>query len=163
MFQIQAYPENRKEAYDLLLQQANALFADVNNNIANYANASALLAGFLHNINWVGFYLVHQGELVLGPFQGKPACVKIAFGKGVCGSAYQTQSTIVVPDVHTFPGHIACDEASQSEIVIPIVIHGEVVGVLDIDAPIKHRFDDIDQRHLELFIEVLQQHLIAEH
>jgi len=123
--------------------------------LANLANASGLLSGALKRINWCGFYLVRSGELVLGPFQGKPACVRIAMGKGVCGTAAQRRETFVVPDVAAFPGHIACDEASRSEIVVPILQGGTLRGVLDVDSPEKDRFDAEDRAGLEEFVRVL--------
>jgi L-methionine (R)-S-oxide reductase len=123
--------------------------------VANLANASALLAASLPNINWCGFYLLRGGDLVLGPFQGKPACVRIALGKGVCGTSAARRETLVVPDVNAFPGHIACDAASRSEIVIPIVVEGRLVGVLDVDAPETNRFDDEDRAGLEAFVGTL--------
>ena len=123
--------------------------------LANLANASALLSGALAGINWCGFYLLRGEELVLGPFQGKPACVRIALGKGVCGTAAARRQTVVVPDVLAFPGHIACDEASRSEIVVPILVDGALVGVLDVDAPEKERFDDADRAGLEAFVAAL--------
>lgn len=123
--------------------------------LANLANAAALLAGALERINWCGFYLLRGDELVLGPFQGKPACVRIALGKGVCGAAAARRETLVVPDVHAFPGHIACDAASRSEIVVPIVVDGALRGVLDVDAPETDRFDAEDRAGLEAFVEAL--------
>ena len=123
--------------------------------LANLANAAALLAGSLEDINWCGFYLVRDGELVLGPFQGKPACVRIAFGKGVCGTAAANSETLVVPDVQAFPGHIACDEASRSEIVVPVLAGGALRGVLDVDAPKTNRFDAEDRAGLEAFVAAL--------
>ncbi len=123
--------------------------------LANLANAAALLSGALERINWCGFYLVREGELVLGPFQGKPACVRIALGKGVCGTAAARRETLVVPDVHAFPGHIACDAASRSEIVVPIVVDGQLRGVLDVDAPETDRFDAEDRAGLEAFVAAL--------
>lgn len=120
--------------------------------LANLANASALLAHQLEQINWAGFYLVRQGELVLGPFQGKPACTHIGLGAGVCGKAAADRQTLVVPDVHEFPGHIACDSASASEIVVPLIAaDGRLLAVLDIDSPIKARFDQADAIGLERF------------
>jgi L-methionine (R)-S-oxide reductase len=118
-----------------------------------------LLGSFLQDINWVGFYLYENGQLWLGPFQGLPACTQIPMGKGVCGSAAQQRKTIVVPNVHEFPGHIACDAASKSEIVIPIVVNGELYGVLDIDSPIESRFDDVDREYLEKFVYALASFL----
>ncbi|MGM0601810.1 MAG: GAF domain-containing protein [Bacillota bacterium] len=123
--------------------------------LANLANSSALLFQFLDNINWAGYYIWKNGELVLGPFQGKPACVRIEAGRGVCGTAYQEKESIVVDDVHKFPGHIACDAASQSEIVVPVIVAGEVIAVLDIDSPITGRFNEIDREYLEKFVEIL--------
>jgi L-methionine (R)-S-oxide reductase len=123
--------------------------------LANLANASALLSGALDRINWAGFYLRRGEELVLGPFQGKPACVRIPLGRGVCGSAAARLETLVVPDVRAFPGHIACDDASRSEIVVPIVAGGRLRGVLDVDAPETDRFDDADRQGLELFVRTL--------
>ncbi|MGR4029851.1 GAF domain-containing protein, partial [Bacillus sp. ZZQ-131] len=122
-------------------------------------NASALLNQFLDRVNWVGFYVTEGNQLVLGPFQGMPACVRIPFGRGVCGVAAETKTTQLVADVHQFPGHIACDSASNSEIVVPIVKEGAVIGVLDIDSPEKNRFDELDQRYLEKFVETLLKHM----
>ena len=123
--------------------------------IANLANAAGLLFEALPRINWCGFYLLRSGELVLGPFQGKPACVRIALGAGVCGTAARRRETLVVPDVEAFPGHIACDAASRSEIVVPILAKGELRGVLDVDAPETNRFDAEDRSGLEEFVRVL--------
>ncbi|MCM3250604.1 GAF domain-containing protein [Priestia aryabhattai] len=141
------------------MKQLRALLEGESNTIANLANASALLNQFLNEVNWVGFYLMEDGELVLGPFQGLPACVRIPLGKGVCGTAAQNQKTERIEDVHAFPGHIACDAASQSEIVVPIVRDGQLLGVLDIDSPIKNRFDEIDQQYLEEFVKELTSFL----
>ncbi|NBW82154.1 GAF domain-containing protein [bacterium] len=123
--------------------------------IANLANASALLFSTLPQINWSGFYLFKSGELVLGPFQGKLACTRIKLGRGVCGTAAQKRQTIVVEDVDAFPGHIACDSASRSEIVVPVVVRGELFGVLDVDSPVLGRFDSEDQKGLETLVETL--------
>ena len=123
--------------------------------LANLSNASGLLSGALERINWCGFYLLRGGELVLGPFQGKPACVRIPLGQGVCGTAAARRETLVVPDVQAFPGHIACDAASRSEIVVPIISAGELRGVLDVDAPVTGRFDGEDRAGLEEFVRVL--------
>ncbi|WP_445612900.1 GAF domain-containing protein [Geobacillus sp. YF-1] len=155
MFHRMAYNGTREENYTLVIEQLKALIAGEPNLIANLANAAALLNQFLEQINWVGFYLADGDELVLGPFQGLPACVRIPFGKGVCGTAAAERRTVVVPDVHQFPGHIACDAASQSEIVVPLIKDGRVIGVLDIDSPIKNRFDDVDRRYLEQFVAAL--------
>ncbi len=159
MFKVEKYRESKEKNYELLLKQCKALLEDEKNVMANLANASALLNQFLSDVNWVGFYMKDEGELVLGPFQGLPACVRIQFGKGVCGTAAKTMETQRIADVHTFPGHIACDAASQSEIVIPMIKNDELVGVLDIDSPIKDRFDEIDQKYLEQFVNVLIQYI----
>ena len=135
--------------YQSLLQATRALLAAETDPIANAANTAALLFNTLPGLNWAGFYILHGDTLVLGPFQGKPACVRIAIGKGVCGSAAQKQETLVVKDVHAFPGHIACDAASNSEIVVPLIKNGKLWGVLDIDSPLLARFDDTDRRFLE--------------
>jgi GAF domain-containing protein len=135
---------------DLMIAQAAALFAGERDPIANAANLSALIFGAFADLNWAGFYFVRGDELVLGPFQGKPACVRIARGAGVCGTAWVRGETIVVPDVHAFPGHIACDSASNAEIVVPLLAaDGTVIGVLDLDSPRPDRFDDADRATLE--------------
>lgn len=161
MFKVESYDGNRQDQYDLLKRQLRALIEDESNTIANLSNASALLNQFLDRINWVGFYLTDekQNELVLGPFQGLPACVRIPFGKGVCGTSASERKTMRVRDVHEFPGHIACDAASQSEIVIPMIKNDKVIGVLDIDSPEKDRFDEVDQAHLEEFVDILLQYV----
>lgn len=145
----------KPELYRGVTASVAALLEGEPDPVANLANASALLSGALDRINWCGFYLLRAGELVLGPFQGKPACVRIALGKGVCGTAAARREVLVVPDVHAFPGHIACDEASRSEIVVPIVVEGALVGVLDVDAPETNRFDDEDRAGLEAFVAAL--------
>ena len=149
----------KKTDYQLLREQLISLTAGVPHLTANLANASALLWQELDGINWAGFYLAEGDLLVLGPFQGKPACIEIPFGKGVCGSAAQGDSTIVVDDVHTFPGHIACDGASNSEIVIPLHAGGKVIGVLDIDSPLFSRFSPEDRLGLEQFAGALEKNL----
>jgi len=159
MFQVKNYAGNKEENYQLLLKQFSALLEDEKDSIASLANASALLNQFLDNVNWVGFYIWKQDELVLGPFQGLPACVRIPYGKGVCGTAVKELKTQRVADVSSFPGHITCDAASQSEIVIPITVNNDIYGVLDIDSPIKDRFDVIDQKYLEEFVTILAEHL----
>ncbi|MCR8645215.1 GAF domain-containing protein [Paenibacillus sp. N1-5-1-14] len=156
MFQTQGYEGNKQEQYELVIKQLRALIDGEPSWIANLANASALLNQFMDQINWVGFYLMDdKNELALGPFQGLPACTRIPLGRGVCGTSAQNRETLRVADVHEFPGHIACDAASQSEIVIPLIVGSEVIGVLDIDAPIKDRFDEVDQQMLEKFTAVL--------
>jgi L-methionine (R)-S-oxide reductase len=136
-------------AYDELARDLSALLAGERDLIANAANTAALIYGALPRLNWAGFYLYKSGELVLGPFQGKPACVRIAIGKGVCGTAAARRETVLVEDVHAFPGHIACDSASNSEVVIPLVRNGELLGVLDLDSPDLSRFGRVDARGLE--------------
>lgn len=150
------YPERKSELYKLLIEQLKALLEGEPNVIPNLSNASALLNGALKDINWVGFYLMNQSELLLGPFQGKPACIHIPIGRGVCGSAVAENCTQLVKDVHSFPGHIACDSASNSEIVIPLRNGTTIVGVLDIDSPSFERFDEEDKEGLEAFVAVLQ-------
>ncbi|MGG0460339.1 GAF domain-containing protein [Priestia aryabhattai] len=159
MFNVENYSGSKQKDYELVIKQLRALLEGESNTIANLANASALLNQFLNEVNWVGFYLMEDGELVLGPFQGLPACVRIPLGKGVCGTAAQNQKIERIEDVHAFPGHIACDAASQSEIVVPIVKDGQLLGVLDIDSPIKNRFDEIDQQYLEEFVKELTSFL----
>jgi L-methionine (R)-S-oxide reductase len=151
------YSDDKKEMYALLKKQLKALLEGERHVLPNLANASALLNGALRNINWVGFYLRRGEELLLGPFQGKPACVHIARGKGVCGTAFAQDATQLVKDVHRFPGHIACDCASRSEIVVPLHQGGKVIGVLDIDSPILGRFDETDARELEEVARILEK------
>ena len=147
--------------YKLLCAQLKALTEDVPYPTANLANASALLWQHLENINWAGFYIMEQGALVLGPFQGKPACIRIPVGKGVCGTAAAEDRTQLVADVHQFPGHIACDGASNSEIVVPIHKDGQVWGVLDIDSPLFGRFTPEDREGLEDFVKALESALFG--
>ncbi len=142
---------SRAELYAQLLQALDGIVAGERDAIANLANAAALLYAMLPDLNWAGFYLARDGGLVVGPFQGKPACVRIALGQGVCGTAAARGRTVIVPDVHAFPGHIACDAASNSEIVVPLVAAGRLVGVLDLDSPRPGRFDEEDGRGLEAF------------
>jgi len=149
MFNKLQYPEDKNEAYKILITQANALIEKDLPLTTNLANISALLNQFLDNINWVGFYLYDGNELVLGPFQGLPACTTISLERGVCGAAGKNLETQLVKDVHAFPGHIACDGASKSEIVVPIYKDDKLYGVLDIDAPIYDRFDLEDKANLE--------------
>ena len=142
---------------ELLLEQLKSLIENERNVIANLANASALLHLSLEEINWAGFYLAEGEELILGPFQGKPACIRIPYGKGVCGTAAQTDTVQRIDNVHLFAGHIACDGASNAEIVIPLHKNGKVVGVLDIDSPVFHRFSETDQQILEQFCRILEK------
>lgn len=143
--------------YSLLQRQLRGLVEGVPYRIANLANASALLYQEMPDINWVGFYLMENGKLVLGPFQGKPACIEIAVGKGVCGTAVQEDEIILVRNVHEFPGHIACDSASNSELVLPLHQEGRVVGVLDIDSPLIGRFTEADQEGLAGVVKILEE------
>ncbi len=143
--------------YITLTEQLRAIIAGVPYRTANLANASALLYDTLDGINWAGFYLMEDGKLILGPFQGKPACIEIAVGRGVCGAAVAERQTVLVPNVYEFPGHIACDSASNSEIVIPLFCDGEVIGVLDIDSPLYARFTEYDREGLEAFVRVLEE------
>lgn len=153
------YAKDTTEQYSQLASQLDALLTGEKNMYANLSNTSALLNQFFDRINWVGFYLMDNDELVLGPFQGLPACIRIPLGKGVCGTAAQTKESIIVPDVNAFPGHIACDAASQSEIVIPIVKNGTTIGVLDIDSPELDRFTEDDRIGLEKIIGILIKHI----
>jgi GAF domain-containing protein len=136
---------DKQNFYGELALQLSGLLTGERDPIANLANTSALLYNALPDVNWVGFYLLKDGELVLGPFQGKPACVRIALGRGVCGTAAQARHSVVVPDVHAFPGHIACDTASRSELVVPLLVGNALLGVLDLDSPSPGRFDDDDR------------------
>jgi GAF domain-containing protein len=141
--------DDPREFYKELAQQLEGLLAGERDAIANAANMSALIFTSLPDLNWAGFYFLRGDTLVLGPFQGKPACVRIAMGKGVCGTAAAERRTLRVEDVDAFPGHIACDSASRSELVVPLIRNGDVIGVLDIDSPIPSRFDAIDQAGIE--------------
>jgi GAF domain-containing protein len=143
--------------YDELVKQARSLIEGENDAIANYANVSALLYHSMPDVNWAGFYLLKADVLVVGPFQGRPACVRIPLGKGVCGTAAAQRQTIVVPNVHEFAGHIACDSASNSEIVVPLIKNGALLGVLDIDSPKLARFDEEDRKGLERVVDALLQ------
>ena len=144
------YDFHDKDAdYAALAGELKALLADEHDVVANAANATSLIYGALPDVNWCGVYFFKEGELVVGPFQGKPACVRIPLGKGVCGTAAAQRATQLVPDVHAFPGHIACDAASRSEIVIPLLKSGNLLGVLDLDSPRLARFDEADRRGLE--------------
>lgn len=150
---------DKVQFYKELNQILIALIGDEPSWLANLANAAGLLFDQMEDINWAGFYILHDNFLVLGPFQGKPACTRIPVGKGVCGTAAAMAKTILVPDVHQFPGHIACDACSRSEIVLPFFVDGILTGVLDIDSPVYNRFDAADVRGLEEFIALLQNNL----
>ncbi len=145
----------QEERLEEIVKVGQALIAPEDDWLANLANISALLFQELAKINWVGFYLMKEEELVLGPFQGKPACVRIKIGSGVCGTAVAEKASQLVADVHQFPGHIACDAASRSELVIPIIINNKVLGVLDIDSPEVGRFSEIEQKYMEKLVEML--------
>jgi L-methionine (R)-S-oxide reductase len=143
--------------YEQLREKLPQLIADQSDFIANISNFAALLFTTLPDLNWAGFYLLRGTDLVLGPFQGKPACSCIALGDGVCGTAALKRAAVLVPDVHAFPGHIVCDEASQSEIVVPVFKDGNLVGVLDMDSPRTGRFDEIDREQIELLLRILME------
>ncbi len=151
------YPNDKKQLYALVNIQLKGLIDQIPHKIANLANASALLGQALQDINWVGFYLLEDNQLILGPFQGKPACIEISVGNGVCGTAVLKDEIMLVKNVHEFPGHIACDSASNSEIVLPIHANGKIVGVLDIDSPLLARFDEDDKNGLFEFVKILGQ------
>jgi GAF domain-containing protein len=156
MHVVKSDPSLSKEAlYHEIGLQLTGLFSNERSGLANAANMSALLYQLLPDVNWVGYYFLQGQELVLGPFQGKVACVRIALGRGVCGTAADRREILVVPDVHQFPGHIACDAASRSEIVLPLVQNGQLAGVLDLDSPTPGRFDDQDRRGLAAAAELL--------
>ena len=151
------YPTDKAARYDLLLEQARALTQDLTHPIANLANIAALLWQGLEQINWCGFYLMDGGSLLLGPFCGLPACIRIPMGRGVCGTAAQQDAVQRVCDVHAFPGHIACDGASNAEIVLPLHHHGRVIGVLDIDSPTVGRFDETDEQKLRELVALIER------
>jgi L-methionine (R)-S-oxide reductase len=150
----------KPKLYAEIARELKSLVAGEADFIANLANTSALLFHSLPDLNWAGFYLLKEGELVVGPFQGKPACVRIAIGKGVCGTAAQRRASVLVTNVHEFPGHIACDSASNSEIVVPMISNGELLGVFDIDSPSLARFDEEDQAGLEEVVAVLLREIV---
>lgn len=145
----------KKNNYEHMLKYLQAILEDESNPIANLANASAIINESVDNLNWAGFYLYNGKELVLGPFQGKSACVRIALGKGVCGNAAKEEKTYIIENVHEFPGHIACDAASNSEIVVPIVKDDNLIGVLDLDSNKYSNFDEIDKKYLEKAVEII--------
>ena len=164
MFQLEAGEALRDTAdkpalYAAVAGDLRALLHAEHDVIANAANMASLVFNSLPDLNWAGFYLLKEGELVLGPFQGKPACVRIAVGKGVCGTAAQRGASVVVPDVDAFPGHIACDFASRSELVVPILNGTELLGVFDMDSPIPGRFDDADREGCETLVRIFVESL----
>jgi len=161
MHTLTELPAEKNAAYIELARSLRALLAGEHDLVANAANMAALLYWNLRELNWAGFYFVAQdrGDLLLGPFQGKPACVRIPVGRGVCGTAAARRATVVVPDVHAFPGHIACDSASNSEIVVPVIRNGTLLGVLDLDSPLHSRFDEADARGLEALVRIFVESL----
>jgi GAF domain-containing protein len=154
MFAVDKVSGSKREVYEELVRQTRGLLDGERDLVANAANLSALIWEMVPDLNWAGFYFLKGDELVLGPFQGKPACVRIAVGKGVCGTAAARRETLLVKDVHAFPGHIACDSASNSELVVPLIKGGEVKGVLDLDSPKFSRFDDEDRRAFEQVVKI---------
>ena len=152
--------ENKQDLYLRMNRQIQSVLEGCELPLTAMANTCAILYSELPGLNWAGFYLMHRGELVLGPFQGKVACMKIAVGKGVCGTAVATGAVQRVADVHQFLGHIACDSASQSEIVVPLSVRGEIIGVLDIDSPVSARFSQADAEGLQQFASVLEQNIV---
>jgi len=158
----QGRPERDKAAlYDDLARELDALLSGETDAIANAANAAAAIYHALPQLNWAGFYFLRDDELVVGPFQGLPACVRIPLGKGVCGSAAAQRRSVMVPDVEAFPGHIACDSASRSELVVPLFAGETLLGVLDLDSPVLARFDKADQAGCELLAQVIGRHIGA--
>lgn len=158
MDQIFKHPPvgDRETIYRETLKQLESLLAEDDNLIASLANTAALLKFNFNSFSWVGFYLESQGELLVGPFQGKPACVRIGWGKGVCGAAAESRQTLIVPDVANFPGHIACDPMSNSEIVVPMEVGGRVIGVLDVDSQHLADFNETDRTYLEKVVEMVK-------
>jgi len=152
--------DNKVKFYNLLTQQAEGLLSAEKDLIANAANLSSLLFHSLDTVNWVGFYLLKDDELVLGPFQGQVACTRIPVGQGVCGTAFEKNKTLRIEDVHAFKGHIACDSASNSELVIPIRVNNKAIGVLDIDSPIYNRFDSEDQKGCENIAQIFEKSIV---
>ena len=148
--------EERLKYMNMLLV---AQLSSEKDSLANISNATAIINACIDNINWAGFYFLKGDELVLGPFQGLPACNRIGIGKGVCGTAVATKEVQLVPDVHEFPGHIACDSASNSEVVLPIIKDDKIIGVLDIDSPIKERFTELHVKYLQKFIDTLNEYI----
>lgn len=161
MYAFDIASASKSELYRDLASALDGLTAGEPDPVANMANVSALLMQYLPDLNWAGFYRNLGGELVLGPFQGKAACIRIAFGSGVCGAAAARRETQLVADVHAFPGHIACDAASRSELVVPIVHQGELIGVLDLDSPSPARFDDGDAAGCEALMAILAPRLVS--
>lgn len=151
--------DSEDKFYNYLNLKLTGLICEEPDWLANLSNAAGVLWLLLENINWAGFYLYKNEELILGPFQGKPACTHIKMGNGVCGTAAETRETQLIKNVHEFPGHIACDSASNSEIVVPIIKNDRLIGVLDIDSPVIGRFDETDRKHLERFVSVIVKYV----
>lgn len=163
MFDLSVFDNlTQKQKYESLLSMMDSLLKDETDVITNLSNASALIKALVSNLNWAGFYIIKNNELVLGPFQGLPACNRIKIGKGVCGVAALKGETVLVKDVHSFPGHIACDSQSNSEIVIPLKQNNKVYGVLDLDSPIAGRFDEEDKIYLEKIVEIINKYVNLE-
>ena len=156
MYRVKRQDDLEKN-YQLMAYMSRRVLEDDDDVIASLANISAVINGYMDRINWVGFYIMKKGELVLGPFQGLPACIRIQVGKGVCGTAVAQRQTQVVEDVHNFPGHIACDSSSKSEIVIPICTNGEVFGVLDVDSPELNRFGELENKYLSEICKLIEK------
>lgn len=150
---------NSEERYKYMLTLLKGQLASEKDPIANISNAAALIFNIVEDLNWAGFYILRDGELVLGPFQGMPACNRIKIGKGVCGTAVEKKKIQLVRDVNSFPGHIACDDASKSELVLPIIVDEEVYGVLDLDSPKKDRFTEFDKEYFIKFMEILNEYI----
>ncbi len=159
MFDKSILSDNKEDNYKLMLQQYPHVLSTSNDVIANLSNTSAILNFYMKDINWAGFYINKNEKLILGPFQGFLACTEIAFNRGVCGACATTRETQLVKNVHDFPGHIACDDITNSEIVIPIIVNDKLYGVLDVDSPLVNNFDEIDQKYLEALVQELEKFL----
>lgn len=150
---------NKEERLKYMLILLKGQLSSEKDNLANICNVTGIIMACVDNLNWAGFYIIRDNELVLGPFQGLPACNRIAIGKGVCGTAVETGEVQLVPDVHLFPGHIACDDASNSELVIPIIKENKIFGVLDLDSPIKNRFTELESKYFVKLVEILNEYI----
>lgn len=160
MFKLDAIKNmNGEERLRYMIILLKGQLSSEKDNLSNISNATGIIMACVDNLNWAGFYIIRDNELVLGPFQGLPACNRIAIGKGVCGTAVETGEVQLVPDVHLFPGHIACDDASNSELVIPIIKENKTFGVLDLDSPIKNRFTELEAEYFVKFVEILNKYI----
>lgn len=160
MFKLDAIKNmNEEERLKYMLILLKGQLSSEKDNLANVSNVTGIIMSCIDNLNWAGFYILRDNELVLGPFQGLPACNRITIGKGVCGTAVETKEVQLIPDVHLFPGHIACDDASNSELVIPIIKENKVFGVLDLDSPIKNRFTELESKYLVKLVEILNEYI----